>query len=400
MKNKFLLIIFTFISGTFLYAQSLNEAILTAAIRISNDLPANSTAAVVSFTSDSTNLNDYVINELHGAILRNRRITLVKPDQSQLQNISAVDASTARNIGQSLRVQYLITGSLQQSGDDYDIQFISINVSNTETRSHYIASLNPQNDDNFANLLGITPAPVTETARRQQEQQEERARLKQEREEQIARQQQEREEINARWSQLDRKERNALKTANVRNNWISAEGSLGVFNYSIAEVFNPTVVLSYERMFGSKLSLGLNLNAGLYRYKAGSVFGDSLGFSISAPFRFYPWGKSFFVGISIGWVFGGGEYGDVEYHGVKHSDVYIDWAYLIIAPGFGWKIDIGKPGGFFFRTGIELPLFDWYFYTLTGKHEFMFFRRREFAGGTGASLGLKVTAFLGIGWAF
>jgi len=183
IKRKLFLALCGLVMGSvFLNAQTLNEVILTAAVRISSELPSNTTAAIINFRSDSEELNIYVIDELYGAILRNRRVIPVKPNQEQFQSIRGetdfnttgkISEEAARSIGRLLRAQYLLTGSLENIGYEYIIHFNVIDTEKAEPKSQYSASLNRQNDTQFAQLLGDnlanSPSPDTgsqqETAR-------------------------------------------------------------------------------------------------------------------------------------------------------------------------------------------------------------------------------------------
>ena len=162
MKKKLFLVILGLAYGVFLGAQTLDETILRAALRIGTDLPVNTTVAVIHFHSDSETLTDYVINELHGAILRNRRITPIKPDEGQFQNIrdelrfneaGEIDEESAQSIGRMLGARYLVTGSIERSGSGYGILFTAVDAENAELRSRYSASVNP-NDAMLASLSG------------------------------------------------------------------------------------------------------------------------------------------------------------------------------------------------------------------------------------------------------
>jgi len=144
-----------------LYAQSLDEAILSAAIKISKELPAGASVAVINFSSSSENLNEYALDELYGAILRNHSIVPVKPNPGQFQTIKdglktegVLNSELGRSIGRMLGVQYLITGSMKQNGSLYNIVFNAVNL-DAEIKSQYQASLNPQSDMQLASLLGI-----------------------------------------------------------------------------------------------------------------------------------------------------------------------------------------------------------------------------------------------------
>jgi hypothetical protein len=166
MKRTFFLFFAGLAVCTFMNAQTLDEAILGAAVKIGADLPDGATVAVIHFRSEKETLNDYVINELHGILLRNRRVTPVKPDESQFQNIRGelrfneageIDGESVRGIGRLLRAQYLVTGSLETAGSGYGIIFTAVDTVGAEIRSRYTASLN-SSDATLVSLLGITPA--------------------------------------------------------------------------------------------------------------------------------------------------------------------------------------------------------------------------------------------------
>jgi hypothetical protein len=160
MKKKFILVFL----GIVLYAatlgaQTLEEAILGAAARISRDLPAGATAAVINFRSGSEELNEYVRDGFYGALLRTRRLVLVQPNQGQFQTIRGAlgasgepGAESALSIGELLGVQYLITGSLEQAGNMYNIVFTAFDTG-AALQSQYTSSLNPRNDSRLASLL-------------------------------------------------------------------------------------------------------------------------------------------------------------------------------------------------------------------------------------------------------
>jgi len=166
MKRKILLSFLGIaVCGVFLNAQTLDGAILEAAIKISRELPSGASTAVINFRSDSENLNEYVIDELHGAILRNRSVIPVQPNQTQSQTIknelnkaNELNGESAKSIGKLLGVQYLITGSIERNNDLYNIVFNAINM-DAEIKSQYKSSLNPREDSQFASLLGIKPQP-------------------------------------------------------------------------------------------------------------------------------------------------------------------------------------------------------------------------------------------------
>jgi len=292
--------------GAVLNAQSLDEALITAAIKISGDLPANAAAAVINFRSDSEKLNDYVINELYGAILRNRRIVPVKPDQNQLQSIrgdlaTVENKESAQRIGWLLGAQYLVTGSIQRIGSEYRLNFTAIDT-NAEIKSMYSVNLNPQNDSQFALLLGISTESATVTASAKSQKSKQQDEIK---------------------------------------NWIS-------FNIE----YIPGIFLSYEYMLNQKISLGVNI----YFYIIPEYFNNvnnhtvhMVGSEIDTTFRFYPWGKTFFIGTSLG-------LNRFYYYNYEEStrELVGTLSGLGITPEIGWKIDFGENGGVFIQTGIAV----------------------------------------------
>ena len=122
--------------------------------------------------------------------------------------------------------------------------------------------------------------------------------------------------------------------------------------------------LSYERMINRHFSLGLNTS-----YSA-ILFMEAFTASLQA--RVYPFGKSFFLGLGLGYTYG---YGAPDFmrdmlldfltSGWWHSqDGFNQRTHgFLIQPVVGWKIDIGKPDRFIipinaglgFKVGSELP---------------------------------------------
>jgi len=169
MKKKLFLVLFGLVvCGGFLNAQtqSIDEAVLRASIRMGADLPAGATVAVIHFRADPQTLATYMVNQLHGTLLRNRSVTPIRPNEEQLQNIrdtlrfnaeGGIEEEAARSIGRLLGVRYLIIGSVERSASAYEILVVAVDVESAESKSRYSASVNP-NDAALASVLGITPA--------------------------------------------------------------------------------------------------------------------------------------------------------------------------------------------------------------------------------------------------
>ena len=114
-----------------------------------------------------------------------------------------------------------------------------------------------------------------------------------------------------------------------KNNRISAELS----------VFFPGVGASYERIVSSKISLG----GKFYWCSLPSFIIDGFPnvFGMDAFIHYHPWGKTFFLGLGLGFSYIAYQNNDDNLYGVA------------ITPEIGWKIDIGNIGGFYLQPGLE-----------------------------------------------
>jgi hypothetical protein len=98
--------------------------------------------------------------------------------------------------------------------------------------------------------------------------------------------------------------------------------------------FGP-VMAGYERALNQSFSVGAEVGINFF----GICLATETGL-VMAPYfadvfaRWYPWQRIFFVNMKLGYQ--GGDIGDA---GVFH-----------INPQIGWKIDIGKAGGWIFET--------------------------------------------------
>ncbi|MCL1958711.1 MAG: hypothetical protein FWF68_03835 [Spirochaetes bacterium] len=124
---------------------------------------------------------------------------------------------------------------------------------------------------------------------------------------------------------------NAKKEEQIKN-WISGEASIiggGV---------------RYERMLSENLSIGANVY-----YSTLFFFWNEMEAGVSA--RFYPFSSSFFVGAGVGFHWHSG-LGLSSTTGITAKSI----VGVAISPELGWKIDVGKPGGFFIQPGVKVPI--------------------------------------------
>ena len=122
----------------------------------------------------------------------------------------------------------------------------------------------------------------------------------------------------------------------VLNNWISGEVNVfgGGFRYEYA--FNPS------------LSLGFNT------YASTMVFFYEIGADIA--FRFYPGGKVFFLGLGAGYHWHMEFFGGVQAPSNAEASLIAVMRGFAVTPDIGFKIDVGKKGGFFLSPGIKVPI--------------------------------------------
>jgi hypothetical protein len=161
------------------------------------------------------------------------------------------------------------------------------------------------------------------------------------------------------------------KSANVKKLWVSGEVSLLGAGARLEFMLTP------------KLSVGLDA----YWTSLFFIFND---IGVNAVARFYPWGKTFYGGLGLGL----GIHSGIEDF-VKDGETYENTLNIVTRTGFdivpelGWKIDVGKPGGFFLNPVLQLPL------TL-GKSKLLVGNNTE--GDFGMSVGFRVA--FGLGGAF
>jgi len=163
------------------------------------------------------------------------------------------------------------------------------------------------------------------------------------------------------------------------SNWISGEVSL------------LGAGARYERMLNDKLSIGANVY-----WSSFFIIWNELEIGVSA--RYYPWGKTFFAGLGLGFHQHSGLY-EYEDEGSNYSYTYTWFGTVTgvaITPEAGWRIDVGNTGGFFISPGIKLPitlgkLEDYEADGLVGDLK---------ASGGGFRVGFGIVPYFGLGYAF
>jgi tetratricopeptide (TPR) repeat protein len=136
---------------------SLDAAIKTTAKEISGSFNSGARIAVVKFESPATRLGDYIMEELNGALIQDKRLLVVdranieyleKELQYQKENISE---EAAKNIGKWLGAELIVVGSLDNIGDTYRYRVYTINVAKAAREAATMLSIT--NDNSFKSLL-------------------------------------------------------------------------------------------------------------------------------------------------------------------------------------------------------------------------------------------------------
>ena len=330
MKKFLLSLAFAVVMAGALPAQemSLSEVIVQSARGVEESLSQGTKVAVLNFASTSETFSDYVIEELTGELVTGRKLTIVDRQslalirqEMNLQLSGEVSDESAQAIGRLLGAQSIVSGNLTNMGTYYRfrVRVISVETAAIQTQ----VSLNLRNDAQVAFLVGgsQTNAPPVASTPRQRP-----ARPAQP----PATPATPREPAENR-----QPTQSSGKAANTRNNWISAELDVS---------YGSGIGARYERMLGSRISLGAIVYWGFFVLPAEDKFA---GIGIDASFRWYPWGKTFFVGTALGF-----STSDIIYH--DHSGMGSYQEGFAITPEIGWKIDVGKAGGFFLQIGVAV----------------------------------------------
>lgn len=159
---------------------------------------------------------------------------------------------------------------------------------------------------------------------------------------------------------------NNVTGENRINNWISAEVSVIGGG------------LRYERMLSDKLSIG------------GNVYYSSFIFiwnemEVGGSVRLYPFSSGLYIGTGLGFHWHS-SLGSSSNKGGNWNSV----TGVAVSPDVGWKIDLGKRGGFFLQPGVKVPI------TIGIKDEAI----TEKVAKKGFGIGIGVVPYIGGGIAF
>jgi len=146
---------------------TLDDAIKSTASSFNRNLLRGSKLTMLNFSSSSTGLSQYVIDQLSSTI--SSSTTLVVTDRKELDLIRAksnlkitdvVDDNYIASIGRILGVEYVLTGSFTDAGTFYWFRVSAVRAMNA-TR---IASVSLKVDKSDAQIGNLLSTPAADTA--------------------------------------------------------------------------------------------------------------------------------------------------------------------------------------------------------------------------------------------
>ena len=304
-----------FIGGA-VFAQNmvtLDQAISYGISEIETRLEQGVRVMVLNFRSPSERLSNYVLDEMTVTLTRNGELTVVEREnldfllrELRYERSGNISDESAQSIGRILGAQYVVSGVIEESSANYVVQFKTMPVEPAALQT--LTRIGVVKDAQIANLLGAdtfgsrSAGASTLTATGS--------------------------------SNVVGADTSDGKVPNARINWVSGEVN---FLFGLGGV-------RYERMLSSNSSVGLNAY-----WSVPFLLLSELG--IDAYLRYYPWGKTFFVGAGLGF----------HRHIGSNLVVRDDHEYQAllggaVTPEVGWKIDVGEVGGFYLQPGIKYPI--------------------------------------------
>ncbi|MDR0784925.1 MAG: tetratricopeptide repeat protein [Treponema sp.] len=140
-------------------ALSFDEGIARIARDIESELPMGTRIAVATFESPSAKFSDYVLEELQGVLVNNRRLVVTERSRLELLRKELefhmsgyVSDERAASLGKYLGAQALVTGSLTElGGGNYRCRFNAIDVETAVRKASSVVTI--QRDNVMAFML-------------------------------------------------------------------------------------------------------------------------------------------------------------------------------------------------------------------------------------------------------
>jgi len=169
---KKILVLFMVFIPVFSFAQTavtLDRALNQTAQHLNGRLTPNSKVVILNFTSNWSDLSDYIIEELIANLVNSGTLTVV--DRTNLETIRRemnfqlsgdVSDETAQSIGRMLGAQIIISGGITPIGDAYRLRVRAISVETAQILGVY--NLDVAHDSRMAALTGTASTrPIIST---------------------------------------------------------------------------------------------------------------------------------------------------------------------------------------------------------------------------------------------
>ena len=142
---------------------SLDDAIHNSALQIQDGLNARSTIIVYQFQSDNAKVSDYILKELFNFLVNSRQFTVLDRSAQQVVNAELdfqfntsagmISDDSLANLTRRIGAQAIVTGSLDDAGDEYRFRIRVIGTETTAAIVSYVGRVN-KNDKRIVALLG------------------------------------------------------------------------------------------------------------------------------------------------------------------------------------------------------------------------------------------------------
>jgi len=175
---------------------------------------------------------------------------------------------------------------------------------------------------------------------------------------------------------------------------VLAGGVFAQHQWVSGEVYGAGGGARYEYVVMRNFSVGAYVSYNYLPFSAIWQETNELGFGATG--RYYPLARKFFLELSLGFnsfdTRVESEYGG--YYDYRYNDYgdYYEYSYyerrfngFCVAPGVGWTIDVGRPGGLFISAGAKVP------FTFGSSKVTLLL---------GNGVGFNVTPYVGLGCAF
>jgi TolB-like protein len=171
MKRYIIVLINVFLFSVLVFAQNaltLDMALSNSTSYLRGRIPAGSKVVVLNFTSNWSQLSEYIVEELIGYIVNEGTLAVVDrrnldaiQQEMDFQLSGEVSDETAQSIGKKLGAQTIISGSIVAVGDTYRLRVRAILVETAQIQG--MQNIDVRQDSRIAALTGTrfsAPAPA------------------------------------------------------------------------------------------------------------------------------------------------------------------------------------------------------------------------------------------------